>query len=425
MTESSVSRWNAIPEQLKRTRPYDDDDDDDDVSLVSRTPSPPPMDVDAEVHKYDEYVRGAPREVITVDTKIKPTNKGFAMLAKLGWVEGQPLGVAGDGRIDPIPFQIKRDLTGLGKSSQDVRMIETTVSQRRGLDSERQRKETEDQRRAREELVARKSALEDELSSTLKAFYCSLCDKQFKNVAQYDEHTNSYAHHHKARYKDMQANVRLKPKDEIDKRKEKERKREEKELRKIAAANGIKMAKPTVAAHQIISTPALSDPPDAAIDVEPPRPPTKGGWATVSSPAIQQTGPRTGRWASVGAPATPPQLTPTSSEATQPDVQSASNPVFKTAGWTSLDTGSSEPLLPPPPLANHPLPTATSSRGGWSNVPQSTSPVAGSRTTPHLSTVSSLSPIPITSPLAPTSPEPIQQARSGWQQFQKSGIKRR
>jgi hypothetical protein len=54
------------------------------------------------------------------------------------------------GRVDPVPFQIKRDLTGLGKINQDVRMIETTVSQRRGLDSERQQKETEEQRRARE-----------------------------------------------------------------------------------------------------------------------------------------------------------------------------------------------------------------------------------------------------------------------------------
>ena len=52
--------------------------------------------------------------------------------------------------MDPVPFQIKRDLTGLGKISQDVRMIETTVSQRRELDSERQRKETEYQRKARE-----------------------------------------------------------------------------------------------------------------------------------------------------------------------------------------------------------------------------------------------------------------------------------
>jgi hypothetical protein len=54
------------------------------------------------------------------------------------------------GRVEPIPFHVKRDLTGLGKTNQDVRMIETTVSQRRGLDSERQQKETEEQRRARE-----------------------------------------------------------------------------------------------------------------------------------------------------------------------------------------------------------------------------------------------------------------------------------
>lgn len=78
----------------------DDDDDDDDVSLVSRSPSPRPsdaMDVDGSLDKYDEYVRGPSREVITVDTKLKPTNKGFALLAKLGWVEGQPVGLSGEG----------------------------------------------------------------------------------------------------------------------------------------------------------------------------------------------------------------------------------------------------------------------------------------------------------------------------------------
>ena len=45
---------------------------------------------------------------------------------------------------------LKNDFTGLGKANQDGRMIESTVSQRRGLDSERQTKETEEQRRARE-----------------------------------------------------------------------------------------------------------------------------------------------------------------------------------------------------------------------------------------------------------------------------------
>lgn len=81
----------------------DDDDNDDDVSLVSRSPSPEneTMDVDPEDHisKYDEFVRRPAREVITVDTKIKSTNKGFAMLAKMGWSEGQPLGLSGDGAL--------------------------------------------------------------------------------------------------------------------------------------------------------------------------------------------------------------------------------------------------------------------------------------------------------------------------------------
>lgn len=56
------------------------------------------MDVDeGSIHKYDEYVGGPIREVITVDTKIKPTNKGFELLTKLGWREGQPVGLSADG----------------------------------------------------------------------------------------------------------------------------------------------------------------------------------------------------------------------------------------------------------------------------------------------------------------------------------------
>ena len=53
------------------------------------------MDID----KYDEYIRRPEREAVTVDTKISSTNKGFAMLAKLGWVEGQPLGLSGEGTL--------------------------------------------------------------------------------------------------------------------------------------------------------------------------------------------------------------------------------------------------------------------------------------------------------------------------------------
>jgi len=54
------------------------------------------------------------------------------------------------GRVDPIPFHVKQDMTGLGKYGQDARMIETTVSQRRELASERHLKESDDQRAERE-----------------------------------------------------------------------------------------------------------------------------------------------------------------------------------------------------------------------------------------------------------------------------------
>ncbi|KAG6837118.1 hypothetical protein H0H93_014424 [Arthromyces matolae] len=419
MSENSVARWNAIPTHSKHAR-SDDDDDDDDVSIVSRTPSPSPMDVDHDFNKYDEYVRGVSHEVITVETKIKPTNKGFAMLARLGWTEGQPLGVSGEGRVDPIPFQIKSDLTGLGKISQDVRMIETTVSQRRGLDSERQQKETEEQRRSREETVARKFALQDEISVTLKPFYCLLCDKQFKNVAQYDEHTNSYAHHHKARFRDMQANVRVKHKDEVDKRREKERKREEKELRKIAAANGIKMAKPTTNVSLTASSSSSSS-------AEPSVPIKRGGWAAVSSPVTPASSALRTGWTSVGSPTSSSQATGPPVIRPEPSVSSefkansvkGSTPTFRTAGWTSLDSGSSDivpnQLMSPPqqqPASSVPL--NEGAQTGWSRIPTQSTNI------PPQPLVSPPSLVSTPPPPPPPNPEPLQHAQSGWQQFQKS-----
>jgi hypothetical protein len=70
------------------------------------------MVVDADnVSRYDEYNDYSEREVITVETKIKSTNKGFAMLARMGWVEGQPLGISGEGRCISACSGLLRDLT--------------------------------------------------------------------------------------------------------------------------------------------------------------------------------------------------------------------------------------------------------------------------------------------------------------------------
>ncbi|THH21567.1 hypothetical protein EW146_g40 [Bondarzewia mesenterica] len=430
MSAESIARWNSIPmsrqdigidqpesyrSSLKRPREDDDDADmdgeesEDNVSIASHSPSPLPPD-QMDVDKYDEYVAGAVREVVTVNTKISETNKGFAMLAKLGWTDGQPLGLSGEGRVEPIPFYVKRDLTGLGKTNQDVRMIETTVSQRRELDSERQQKETEEQRLIREvcarlnshilfvltsiykNSVARRAAVQSEISETLRAFYCNVCEKQFQNVAQYDEHTNSYAHHHKVRFRDMQMAQRQKQntEEELNKRKEKERKREEKELRKIAAAAGIKIAKP---ATPIGSMPALAGiSADSTAKAPEPR---KGGWTTVSTAsadafaAAQSASPspsafrRASNWASVdGSPPPPPisagdrvpavshanshPLSPVPSMPPQPLTPAQPPhthhpaPSFRNAGWSSLDTSSP---MPPPQLPT--ILVLTRSMGGW------------------------------------------------------------
>lgn len=96
---------------------------------------------------------------------------------------------------------------GLGKANLDFAMIDATVAQRRDLESERQTRETEEQRLTREVLyyivsmhskltreqqaVAKQAAIQSEIAGVLKPFYCQLCDKQYQNVGQYDEHCNS------------------------------------------------------------------------------------------------------------------------------------------------------------------------------------------------------------------------------------------
>lgn len=44
-------------------------------------------------------VRGVAREIITVDTKLPPTNIGHKLLAKMGWKDGQGLGLSGEGML--------------------------------------------------------------------------------------------------------------------------------------------------------------------------------------------------------------------------------------------------------------------------------------------------------------------------------------
>jgi len=166
----------------------------------------------------------------------------------------------------------------------------------------------------------------------------------------------------------MQANARIKPQEEINKRKEKERKREERELRKIAAAAGIKMSKglqmdstPTVLA----STAAASDT-ASTMDVEPDSSQKKGGWPStdsISTPSTSAPAPapafKKSGWTTVGSSFSgqlPPSPQSNSSSGRAPVLATAPlsssvttsksslsslhhAPSFRAGGWTSLDTG--------------------------------------------------------------------------------------
>ena len=247
----------------------------------------------------------------------------------------------------------------------------------------------------------------------------------------------------------MQANSRIRPQVEIDKRKEKERKREEKELRKIAAANGIRMPKPsasTSATHATTADTVSS----MDIDGTPVESPKKGGWATVSSNdrSNSASGINKSGWAAVGEsslvvpqpPSTPPPPPPDDSNGYRrppppppPDLPpqtpprpmkpTSHPPSFHAAGRMSLDTGSSQTLI----NSSVPAP-ANPHQGQWTRLdtqadpsfallpPTEVSPWPPLPDPPHQTqSPSSLPAAP------PPNPQP---ARSNWQQFQK-GIGRK
>ncbi|XP_053984067.1 angiogenic factor with G patch and FHA domains 1 isoform X1 [Hylaeus volcanicus] len=54
----------------------------------------------------------------SMDVSIAKDNRGFKLLSKMGWTEGQSLGKEGDGRTEPIPMTNNPSRTGLGTTSE-------------------------------------------------------------------------------------------------------------------------------------------------------------------------------------------------------------------------------------------------------------------------------------------------------------------
>ncbi|KAF8807196.1 hypothetical protein BYT27DRAFT_6558409 [Phlegmacium glaucopus] len=253
----------------------------------------------------------------------------------------------------------------------------------------------------------------------------------------------------------MQANVRIKAKEDVDKQKEKERKREEKELRKIAAANGIKMAKmpsSTLATVPVPDSGSLATVPgmgmDMSMDVDGGKPAaepkTGGGWASLSTSqgfVHSHVGFKKSGWATVGPSSSSNPLSssqsisaidrqpPSGHAATSSSSITSHDPTFRNAGWSSLDTAGSQPI----PVTST---TSSSSHGGpgWPKGPTSSKDESGSGERWQGSTEpADPTPLPPPEPVAlqsltsmpPVPPIISKPPRSNWQQFQKGASRRK
>jgi len=174
---------------------------------------------------------------------------------------------------------------------------------------------------------------------------------------------------------------------------------------------------------------------------------TSGGWASPSTSqgsVHSQGGFKKSGWATVGPSSSsnsaigrqPPSAhAPTSSNS----ITGHQNPTFRNAGWSSLDTGSSQPI----PVTNQTSTTSSSSHGGggWSrSLPSSrdgsgfgerwqgsTEPTGQTLPPSKPAAQQSLPPMP---PVPPTIPKTTQvpetkPSRSNWQQFQKGTGRRK
>ncbi|KAI8143771.1 G-patch domain-containing protein [Fennellomyces sp. T-0311] len=261
-------------------------------------------------------------EQATMEAHIPQTNMGYRLLQKMGWKEGQGLGSRGQGRVDPIRIDIKEDALGVGKAEEEAAYHASSTAKRKTMGSERQLEETESERILRESKVKEKEMIAQELREVKRAFYCELCDKQYSKVAEYEQHLQSYDHHHRKRFKDMKEQSRKSgfAQSNKDKQRERERKREERELKRMQEAM-LKRA----------GAPQQQQPTQAPLPVTTSSR-SGGGWVSVD-----QNGPSTA----------PPRAAPATPAVTEPPAA----PIKSTGGWTmatstAADTTEKKPAAP-------------------------------------------------------------------------------
>lgn len=89
-----------------------------------------------EEHKNQRKPNQKERLEEGLSSAISSDNKGFAMLAKMGYKQGESLGKSSTGIVEPIGIQIKSDRAGLGREAalQDLRAKRQEIRRKRLLE---------------------------------------------------------------------------------------------------------------------------------------------------------------------------------------------------------------------------------------------------------------------------------------------------
>ncbi|XP_028398754.1 G patch domain-containing protein 11-like [Dendronephthya gigantea] len=121
--------------------------------------------------------RESERREKALSNAIDSSNKGFALLAKMGYKEGKGLGKQGEGRKEPIPLSIKEGRGGLGQESEMKRkqeLQEKCLKVARDKRIKLEAKQREDFREKQKEIFSNK-LVEKDLFQSQKA--CEQLDK--------------------------------------------------------------------------------------------------------------------------------------------------------------------------------------------------------------------------------------------------------
>jgi len=227
-----------------------------------------------EMGRLEQTFDGTGVEQASLDLFLPSSNRGYALLKRMGWREETGLGKRADGRREPVRMAEQYATLGLGKAGEYEEKAEVATESRKALTTEVIAAEDDDARQRREEQVAREEGIREKLKEETAAFYCEVCDKRYVKVKEFENHLSSYDHHHRKRFKEMRETEKARAK-----AKEKPRK-EKKDPALLAAAAAAAAAgaekRPPSAPSASASTDLSGSPPLPGELLPPPPPPTTG-----------------------------------------------------------------------------------------------------------------------------------------------------